>query len=223
MEKIVVANHKMNLDLNEIKDFISKTKGKQVIVCPTSIYTSYFIDGGIVTGLQNIYHEDFGAYTGEISPKQAKSLGIDYAIIGHSERRTVFKEDNNIINKKIKKALENGLKVIFCIGEKLNEDYKVVLENQITEGLNNIQEEIIVAYEPVWSIGTGKIPTNEDIIKVTNYIKEFFSYEVKVLYGGSVNTSNINTLNEVKEVSGYLIGGASTNADELIKIIEVVS
>lgn len=223
MEKIIVANHKMNMQKDEIKEYISKLKNIDMIICPTAIYAPYFIENGFETGLQNIYYEDKGAYTGEISPFQASALGVKYVIIGHSERRELFKETNLDINKKIKSALRHHLKVILCIGETENQrnNYKEVLKKQITEGLDGITEEVIIAYEPVWAIGTGKTPTNEDISEVAKYIKSLLNNPL-VLYGGSVNSNNIKTLNEVKEVNGYLIGGASTKIDELLKIREVV-
>ena len=222
MEKIVIANLKMNLNLEEVKNYIEKIKNKKVIICPTAIYATYFIENEIMTGIQNVYTEDKGAFTGEISSLQVKSLGISYVIIGHSERRRIFKEDNELINEKIKTALRNNLKVIFCVGEDLTEDYRKVLKTQITEGLKDVSEEVIIAYEPVWSIGTGKIPINEDITQRTNFIKSLLNYDVKVLYGGSVNNTNIATLEEIKEISGYLIGTASLDVNELINIIEVV-
>ena len=227
MEKMIVANHKMNMTLPEIENYIEvlEKSSFKPIVCPTSIYAKLFVDHGFETGLQNIYLEDKGAYTGEISPKQAKSIGINCVIIGHSERRQIFKEDNSQINQKIKKALENDLKVILCIGETLDQrnNYQEILSKQITESLKEIDDEIIIAYEPVWAIGTGITPTNEEIDEITKYIKSLFSYDVKVLYGGSVSLNNIASLKAVNVVSGYLIGGASTKADELIKIGEVVS
>ena len=222
-----MANHKMNLTLEEIKHFIKKLKETKLdlIICPTAIYAPYFIENDIRTGLQNIYYEDNGAYTGEISAVQASSLGAEYVIIGHSERRHIFNETAEEINKKIKKALDSHLKVIFCIGETFEEreNYQEILLRQITEGLKNINDEVIIAYEPVWAIGSGQTPTNEEITEIAKYIQSLFSYDVKILYGGSVNINNINTLKAVNEVTGYLIGGASTKIDELIKIGEVVS
>ncbi len=226
MEKIIVANHKMNMDFEEIKKYITKLKtiNNDIIVCPTSVYAPYFIENGFNTGLQNIYFENDGPYTGEISAKQAKSLGIEYVIIGHSERRQLFNETNEIINKKVKSALANKLKVILCVGESTEQrkDYEKVLNKQITNCLKDIKEEVIIAYEPIWAIGTGMTPISEEINEIIKYIKSLFDYDVKVLYGGSVNSKNIKAKNEVNVVSGYLIGGASTQIDELLAIREVV-
>lgn len=225
MEKIIALNHKMNMDFDELQNYIDDLKklNLNLIVFPTAIHAPYFVRNNLKTGLQNIYFQDDGAYTGETSPKQAKKLGIEYVLVGHSERRELFAETNEEINKKIQSALANGLKVILCIGEKSGEDYQKVLKNQINEGLKNIQDQVIIAYEPVWAIGTGQTPNNQEIETIISYIKSLFDYDVKVLYGGSVNSTTIETINAVKVVSGYLIGGSSTNISELKKIKEVVS
>lgn len=224
MEKIIALNHKMNMSYDETKEYINELKKIDLnpIVFPTAIYAKEFVDGNFKTGIQNIYSKNNGPYTGEISPSQAKSLGINYVLIGHSERRELFKETNEEINKKIKSALENDLKVIFCVGEKKEEDYKVVLKNQIETTLNGIDKEIIIAYEPVWAVGTNETPCKEDIKKIIKYIKSLTNYDIMVLYGGSVDSTIIDNLKEVEEVSGFLIGGNSTNISELIKIKEAV-
>lgn len=224
MEKIIALNHKMNMSYDETKEYINELKKIDLnpIVFPTAIYAKEFIDNKFKTGIQNIYSKNNGPYTGEISPSQAKSLGINYALIGHSERRELFKETNEEINKKIKSALENDLKVILCVGEKKEEDYKVILKNQIESALNGIDKEIIIAYEPVWAVGTNETPCKEDIKKIIKYIKSLTNYDIMVLYGGSVDSTIIDNLKEVEEVSGFLIGGNSTNISELIKIKEAV-
>ena len=224
MEKIIVLNHKMNMRYSEIKDYIKILKKIDLdpIVFPTSIYAKDFIDNKIKTGIQNIYYKNEGPYTGEISGSQARSLGIDYALIGHHERRELFKESNEEMNKKIKAALRDNLKVILCVGEKKADDYKKVLKKQIEEGLKDINDEIIIAYEPAWSIGTNEIPCKEEVKNVINYIKSLVNYDIIVLYGGSVDSTVIKDLKEVNEVSGFLIGGNSTNISELIRIKEVV-
>lgn len=225
MEKIIALNHKMNMEQNQIEEYIESLKklDLNVLVFPTSIYAQKFINEDIQTGLQNIYHKENGAYTGEISPKQAKSIGVSHVIIGHSERRCIFGETNEEINKKIKHAQENNLKVILCVGEKQNEYYKEILKSQIEEGLKDIKEEVIIAYEPVWAIGNKITPSNNEIEEILKYIKSLFNYNVKVLYGGSVNSETIKTLKEVNEVAGYLIGGVSTDINELEKIKEVLN
>lgn len=225
MEKIIALNHKMNMEYEDIKKYLENIKKLEInpIIFPTAIYAKEFVDNGVTTGLQNIYSQNSGPYTGEISPSQAKSLGIDYALIGHFERREIFKETNKDINEKIKAAINNDLKVILCIGEGKNEDYQETIKKQIIEGLKDIKEEIIIAYEPTWAIGSNEIPNQQKIENIIKYIKSFFDYDIMVLYGGSVNAEAIKTLKEVNAVSGYLIGGNSTNISELKRIKEVVS
>lgn len=229
MSKIIVANHKMNLTLNEIENYLKNIKpNDNIVICPTSIYVSYFLKNYHV-GLQNIYLEDKGAYTGEISPLQASSMGITYTIVGHSERRNYFNEDDVMINKKVLASLKNKLNVIVCIGEN-EEEIKIsdkIIKRQLLKALNNVDDfdKIIIAYEPIWAIGTNKTPTNKDISDVVGYIKllvkQNFKKDVLVLYGGSVNEKNIETLNEIENVDGFLIGGASTDSGKFKKIIEV--
>lgn len=224
MGKIIIANHKMNMSLPEIKDYIDKVSkvSFDMVICPTSIYAPYFIEKGIKTGLQNICFEDNGPFTGEISGKQAKDLGAEYVIIGHSERRRIFEETNDVINLKIKKALENDLKVILCIGDNTYEDKKEVLKKQITEGLKDVKGEVIISYEPVYSIGTDIIPSREELTDTIKYIKSLFDYDVKVIYGGSVNLKNALELKDIGGLSGYLVGTASLDATTFIKIGEVL-
>lgn len=224
MEKVIIANQKMNMTLDETQEFIRGLlkANFNYVICPSSIYIPYYVNKKIKTGIQNIYIEDFGAYTGEVSASQAKSSKVSYVLIGHSERRRIFNENDNEVNLKVKKALENNLKVILCVGENLGEDYKEVLYRQITLGLKDVSDEVIISYEPVYSIGTGIVPSNEEIIEVIKYIKSLFSYDVKVLYGGSVNTDTAEKLKEIDALSGYLVGTAATKIDEFIKIGEVL-
>ena len=238
MKKLVVGNLKMNLNFAEIADYLkivnSKINSPHVVICPTSIYIPYFLNNNYRVGLQNIGWVDSGAYTGEISPKQASSMGISYAIIGHSERRHYFNESDELINQKIIAALKNELRVIVCVGETLEERESLktesIIKTQVINALKNLKsqqlDEIIVAYEPIWAIGTNRTPSNQEIEKTLDYIKStvnsYFNYsDIKVLYGGSVNEKNIEELNQIKNVDGYLVGGASTKPDSFFKIIEV--
>ncbi len=240
MEKIVVANLKMNLNLEQIKLYINEIDGlidsNRVIICPSYIYIPYFLNKNYLVGTQNIASTEDGAYTGEVSASQVSSMNIPYTIVGHSERRSIFNETSVEVNKKVKLALSNNLKVILCIGETKEEKdnglTNSVLSLQLKESLleidNNLLENVIIAYEPVWSIGTGNIPTNEDIIEITNYIKSTVNniynslVNIPVLYGGSVNEKNIFQLNEINEIDGVLVGGASLSSSKLNIIKEVV-
>ena len=223
MEKIIIANHKMNLDVSEINEYINKLKNvkDKLIICPTSIYIPYFVNAGYNVGIQNVYFKDYGAYTGEVSPYQAKKIGANYAIIGHSERRKYFNETNEVIKEKINKCLKNKLNVILCVGESLEERENGKTYDSLKKQLSVIEnpENIIVSYEPVWKVGTDKILNENDIKEVVKFIKK--CYNVKVIYGGGISEDNIAILNQIKSLDGYIIGAASTRADELLKILEV--
>ena len=224
MEKIIVVNQKIYLDTKNLKNYILKLEPykDRFIICPSALHIPYFLSRGFITGVQNIYCKSTGAYTGEISPKQAKDLGVKYAMIGHQERRHIFDETNHDINLKVKEAQKNNLKVILCIGEEDKDSYKRIIKHQIQTCLENVKEEVLISYEPLWAIGTHNNASPDHIEEVTKYIKSLFSYDVKVLYGGSVDEESIKTLKEVKEVSGFLVGSASVNPDALINIREVV-
>lgn len=229
MNKLIVGNMKMNMSMEEVNSYLGKIniKNDNVVFCPSNIYIPYFINKGLNVGIQNVFHKNKGSYTGEVSSYQASSLGVKYALVGHSERRSKFDEDDNLISLKINSIIDNNMKAILCVGEKKNENLEDILYNQIVNVFTNINkyDNIIIAYEPVWAIGTNEIPTNDKIIKAVNYIKDLvknkFNFDIKVLYGGSVNKENINLLNEIEEIDGFLIGGASLKPDEFINIIEV--
>ena len=228
--KLIVGNFKMNMSYEDILTYLDRVKNKDVIYCPPSIYSKIFIDKGLQVGLQNVYKEDLGSYTGELSAYQAKSIGITYAIIGHSERRLYFNEDDKIINEKVINAKEH-LKIILCVGEteeeKNHNQTLEVIKDQLLKDLNNVKNlnNIIIAYEPKWAIGVKQLPSNLEISKVVNYIKnlikEIYKTDIKVLYGGSVNASDIARLEEITNIDGYLVGNSSTNYLEFLKIIEV--
>lgn len=236
MKKIIAANWKMNNDFSDIKPFVKYVKKNQkdkdgLVVCVPSVMLNTMADeakGVFAVGSQNCYFEESGAYTGEISAKMVKNAGASYSIIGHSERRHIFGENNEMLNKKLKACLAAGLKVIFCIGETLEEKskYKSVLKKQIIEGFNGVCDwsNIVIAYEPVWAIGTGKVATTEDIKKVhgfiKNLVKEQFGVDVNVLYGGSVKPSNSKEILSLEEVDGVLIGGASLKPEDYVAIVQ---
>lgn len=232
--KLIISNLKMNFTLDKIKLYIEnlnkiECNKNTLIICPSYPYLSYFNGTNYSLGSQNVASEKMGALTGEVSIEQLASLGIHYVIIGHSERRTHLKEENNIIRKKISLCFDYHVVPILCIGESLEEKEEriEVLKNQIDSVLDGLAlKEMIIAYEPIWSIGTGNIPTKEEIKNILHWVREYmgnhYSIECKVVYGGSVNLENIEFLNQIEEIDGYLIGGASLKIEELRKIVEIL-
>ena len=232
-----IANWKMFGDLrtlstlNNVIIFAKKIKKKKckLIYCPPATLISSLAkilkDSPIDIGAQNCHEsKSYGAYTGNINSKMLKGVGANYVILGHSENRKSG-EDDRLINLKISAAIKSGLKVIFCIGETLNEKKKKItkkiLTKQINEGLNKInnKKSILIAYEPVWAIGTGLIPSGTELFETTNFIKNKVK-GAKVLYGGSVNSKNIITLKKNNNIDGFLIGGASQVSNNFIDIIK---
>ena len=234
-----IANWKMygNLNsLNTLNKVIKFSKSKEIkkgrlIYCPpyTLLGSFYkkFKNCLIDIGAQNCHENvDFGPHTGSINSKMLKNIGANYVIIGHSDNRKKG-ETNKLINQKIKSAFHAKLKVILCIGETLKEKRsrktKLVLSKQIKLGLANINKDsnLFIAYEPVWSIGTGKIPKINELKQTVKFIKSKFRGKIpKILYGGSVNLKNINNLKTIKEIDGFLIGGASQNSKNFIDIVK---
>ena len=233
-----IANWKMFGGLNSLNSLhrvnnffkkFKKNKFIKIIYCPPSTLirpmSKKLKNSRIEVGAQNC-HENlaYGAFTGSINSKMLKNVGAKYVIIGHSENRTSG-ENDKLINLKIKSAIKSGLKVIFCIGETSQEKRKkktsLVLTKQLKKGLNNIKNKsnIIIAYEPVWSIGTGLIPRSKDLFEVIKFIKQKIKNQ-KVLYGGSVNPKNINELKSIRNIDGFLIGGASQDSKKFIDIIK---
>jgi len=240
---LFIANWKMFGDLNSVKSIqsvinLSKKKNyknAKIIYCPPYTLLNNFViktrKTNLDVGAQNCHYEiNTGPFTGSISSTMIKKLGAKYVIIGHSENRSNG-ETNNLINKKIHSAILNNLNVIFCIGENLfekkNKKTNKILKKQIDMGLKKIKkiDKIIFAYEPVWSIGTGKVLTNKELTKQVIIIKKiiknkFKNQKTKIIYGGSVNNQNINNLKQIKEINGFLIGGASQNSKKFIDIIK---
>ena len=234
-----VANWKMFGSLrtlstiNKVVKFVNKFKKKKfkLIYCPpaTLIFplSKILKNTSIELGAQNCHEsKNFGANTGQINPPMLKDVGAKYVILGHSENRQSG-EDDKLINLKIKSAIKTGLKIIFCIGETLkekrNKKTNQVLARQINNGLKliNNKSNIIIAYEPVWSIGTGVIPKSEDLKKSVSFIKsKFRKKSPKVLYGGSVNANTITELKNISIIDGFLIGGASQDSKKFIDIIK---
>ena len=241
--KYFVANWKMFGDIktiNSINKVIKISKSRKfnkakIIYCPPYTLLNSFVNRlkktQINVGAQNCHHSiSNGPFTGFVNSKMIKSLGCKYVIIGHSESRNSGDTDL-LINKKIKSSLKNNLKVFFCIGETIKEKKekktKKILIKQIKKGLSKINnlKNIIIAYEPVWSIGTGLIPNNNELLNNILFIKKFlrqnFKYKnSRVLYGGSVNPNNIKNLSEINQIDGFLIGGSSQNPNKFIDIIK---
>ncbi|HED37648.1 MAG TPA: triose-phosphate isomerase [Ignavibacteria bacterium] len=245
--RIIAGNWKMHNNLSESQNLVTKLVNglnnrninREVIICPpfTSLteVNNLLNDTKIELGAQNMHFEDKGAFTGEISADMLKSVGCKYVILGHSERRTIFGEPDELINKKIKQALNAGLTPIFCIGETLeqreNGITNDVIKNQVSEGVKELSEEdankLIIAYEPIWAIGTGKTATPEQAQEVHKFIrsllKEKFSEDtsenIPILYGGSVKPNNAEDLLAKEDIDGALVGGACLDADSFISII----
>ncbi len=223
MKYLVVANWKMNPQtlvkakklFSIVKKGIGAVKGVEVVVCPPFVYLSKL--SGLTLGAQNCFWEDEGAFTGEISPFMLKDIGCKYVIIGHSERRRYFNETCAIVNKKLKAALTNNLKPILCIDS----------INQVKRGLKGISKKeikkIVIAYEPIFAIGTGKACSISKAKKMNFSIRKILEEEAAILYGGSVNSKNAKDFIEKAQFQGLLIGGTSLNPKEFVKIIKKVS
>ena len=237
---IIAANWKMNLNLNDINLFSESLKINnfsnhvQVCIFPQSLHLNYLINllktTPVYFGGQNCYLKTTGPYTGEISPVALKEIGCDYVILGHSERRHIFNETNDHIKKCSEAAINANLTPIICVGESLdNRNNKKALDfvkEQILNSTPVTKNEIIIAYEPIWSIGTGVIPSKDEIFEMHDFIKKIayslLNAKVKVLYGGSVNLNNLEEVLSVNNVDGILVGGASLKVKDFLAIYEAV-
>ena len=227
---IIILNNKSNLSKEEFINYQNKLKNikssYEIVLCPTYLNINLFNIDNISLGSQNVSSFNDGAYTGEVSARSLKESNVGYSLVGHSERRKNQKEKNKEINEKIKRLLENNIIPILCVGEtkeeRDNQKVEEVIKKQIIEAIEGIIpssiEKIIIAYEPIWSIGTGIIPSLDDIIKVNNYIEEILPYN-KIVYGGSVNEENIENLKSEK-IDGYLLGGLSLKPQQLQTFID---
>lgn len=219
---LVVLNNKCNFNLDEYLDYQNKLKNlnfkNDIVLCPSSIYLSNFELENVFLGSQNVSPFNDGAYTGEVSARQLKSLNVKYCLVGHSERRVYFKENNEILKNKIEQLLENEIIPIYCVGEieKNSDNNELDKELKILEEIHN-NEKIIIAYEPLWAIGTGIQPNIIELEKIIRLIKEKFPNN-KVLYGGSVNEDSIINLKS-KLIDGYLLGGVSLHPDRISMLL----
>lgn len=227
----------MNQNSTEIHNFAKFFSDKQfdceTWIAPQSIHiplAQSIMPKNFFIGSQNCSHKEKGAYTGEVSPKTLKELDVKFVIIGHSERRTLFNEDNNLLNEKVQLALKNNLQVVFCVGESLEEresgNTKNILEKQLSTGLKDVKEDIIIAYEPIWAIGTGKTASSEIAQEAHRDIRSICkslglqSSEIPIIYGGSVKSSNIQQLISQNDIDGALVGGASLDPESFSNIIK---
>ena len=248
MKKLIIANNKMNMVESEAKAYFTKLvakanlKSADVVICPSFTnlpVANYLTKGsGIKLGAQNVSDEEFGAFTGEVNAEMLKSVGGEYVIVGHSERRNKFKETDKLINKKIKVSLKHGMKCIYCVGESLVEKNtmktETTIKRQIEEGLKGLYENelesVIIAYEPVWAIGTGVVATPKDVelgaTVIRNAIEALYSQKaaknIQVVYGGSLNDKNFQNILSLKGIDGGLFGGISLNIDSFLHIINNV-
>ncbi len=245
MKLIIVANWKCNPTtlkeaeklFNSLKKRLKSVRKVEVVICPPFVYLSSFKFqvSSFRLGAQDCFWEDKGPYTGEVSPQMLKDMGCRYVIVGHSERRQVFKETDEMVNEKIKKILKTKLRPIFCIGE-TEEEKKAgktfqVLEREIKKGLDKVSkkdiEKVIIAYEPIWAIGTEKACEENEVMTIALFIKKLMSRlynkkvadNIRILYGGSVDSKNAPDYLRESKMQGLLVGGASLNSKEFIKII----
>ena len=246
-EWIVAGNWKMHNTIAEsialakaIKEGTTNLKNGEVVIAPT--FTALLSVGETIKGsnvqlsAQNMFYEDKGAYTGEIAPGMLKDIGCAFVIIGHSERRKYFHEQDQDVNLKVKKALTAGLTPIMCVGETDEERIKgitrSVVDRQVKQGLSGVEkiDNIVIAYEPVWAIGTGKVATPVEAEEVHQFIRGILrdlygstANDIRILYGGSVTKDNIGDLIAMEDIDGALVGGASLKADGFLGIIKNIS
>ena len=244
-KKVLAGNWKMNLNaeqslalFNDISVALSSKKEIDFIVFPPFLYLKELIDSRsfIEVGAQNFHPELNGAFTGEVSVSQLNDLGVKYALVGHSERRTFFKESNSFLKQKVDAAIQDQISVVFCCGEPLevreNQDPIMYVTNQLEESLFHLNSEqlktCMIAYEPIWAIGTGKVATEEQISQmhtaIRNELKSKYGQEIaneiSILYGGSCKPSNAKAIFSCENVDGGLIGGASLDASSFIELSE---
>ena len=252
MKKIIIGNWKLNLDHLEAIQLLQKINYSlpesiedniEIVLSPsfTSIRSLQTVISSdklkIKLSSQNVSQYSSGAYTGEISAAQLKKLDIEYAIVGHSERRTLFNEVDSVVNDKVNRLIDSDIVPIFCFGESIDQrksgTYLNFIENQINEGLKGLRKDkvnkLVIAYEPIWAIGTGEVASLENIVEVLDYVKNiikkkpFFNEDnIKFIYGGSVSPDNAEDILNSKIVDGALVGGASLDASKFIEIIKAV-
>ena len=241
---IIAGNWKMHKTIAEALEFVSDIKDRvnnekvEAVICAPFTLLKDLKEAtkgpSIKVGAQNMHFEEKGAFTGEISPLMLKELDMDYVVIGHSERRQYFNETNETVNKKVLKSLEVGIDPILCVGETLDEreagNTKNICKVQVEKALENVSKEdlakVVIAYEPIWAIGTGKTATSEDANDVIAYIREVIANlygelasDVRIQYGGSVKPSNVTEIMNQSDIDGALVGGASLQANDYVELV----
>jgi triosephosphate isomerase len=242
---IIAGNWKMNMSIasgvefiNNIKDEVAGTDVEVLICAPFTLLKDLkkaTVGTNVNIGAQNMHFEKSGAFTGEVSAQMLKEIGVDYVVIGHSERRQYFAESDETVNKKVIVALENGITPVMCCGETLEEresgSTKEIVNGQIEKGLANIDganiSKIVIAYEPIWAIGTGKTSSAAEANEVIAYIRSVIeamhsdevSEEVRIQYGGSVKPANVEEIMNQTDIDGALVGGASLEADSFVALV----
>lgn len=246
-KKVIAGNWKMNKLLGEAVQFVDEVKERvpsndkvEAVVCAPFPYLPTLVEKtkntNVEIAAQNMHFEDNGAYTGEVSPEMLKDIGVTYVVLGHSERREMFAETDETVNKKVHAAFKHGLVPIICVGETLEQreanETMAIVENQVKAALEGLTEaqvkEAIVAYEPIWAIGTGKTATSEQANEVCTHIRktvaktvsEAASEALRIQYGGSVKPSNVDELLAQSDIDGALVGGASLEADSFLQLVE---
>ncbi len=236
--KLMIANWKMNKNGKECQQFLAEFNSKysqkrEAWIASQALYIKLIINEGVKAGLQNCSEFVSGAYTGEVSSRNFKEMGGHFTLTGHSERRQYFHETSRLLNAKNKTALAEGLKAVYCVGETLQERESnqtfAIVSDQLHQGLNDLSaataDNLIIAYEPVWAIGTGKTATPAQAQEVHAFIRETlknkfpgFGEKVRILYGGSVKPDNVEELMSQKDIDGGLVGGASLKAKDFLAL-----
>lgn len=246
---IIAANWKMHKTIEEAKSFIKEIKGMvpeenvvDSVVCSPALFLDALVKGAegsdVKIGAENMHYEEKGAFTGETSPHALQDLGVTYVILGHSERRQLFGETDEFVHEKVEAAFKYGLTPIVCVGETLEQreagNTEKVVREQVEKALSGLSEDqaekVVIAYEPIWAIGTGKSSSAEDANKVCAYIrsvlKDMFSEQtsefIRIQYGGSVKPNNIEGFLQQSDIDGALVGGASLEAESFLQLLEAV-
>ena len=246
-KKVIAGNWKMNKTMEEVKQFVEEAKDKvpsdssvDAVVCAPFPYLTTLVEltkgTRLKVGAQNLHFENEGAFTGEVSPVMLKDIGVTHVLVGHSERREYFGETDALVNKKTKAALAHGLIPIVCVGETLEQrqanETMTLIETQVTQALADLDEDqiasLVIAYEPVWAIGTGETASSEDANEVCAHIREVIkkiaspkvAEKVVIQYGGSVKPANIDELLAQSDIDGALVGGASLESESFLQLVE---